>query len=334
MSDHQDTIVAFTQQQRSFHNHLLHFMIFFIITGLPLLSPSFSFLGWLFALPYDFFRSVFLDLATSGLTDNERLAAGLQVARVIDRLTALFFIIMAIPFVAVQLVQIRKWSIWPEDRWSLAAFFEGIKGLWINYVSFGHVRIGKFNVGQKLFAWTTIMTMLAITASGLGPMFREHFPQGVQEFSRLVHAASFVIIAVFRMVQFYLGLIPMNRQLSHAMFGDGTLPVDYVRSHHPIWYENLTGQKRPDPIPAENEEQLVIDEKLENILAKLIRQDAIRSYFGTDRNGSIESDAEGYYESTGAGTLHHVHSRQEPPLRVDPGCGPTVGFGGTQELRS
>ena len=82
MSDHQDTIVAFTQLERSFHNHLLHFMIFFIITGLPLLSTSFSFLGWLFAMPYDFFRSVFLDLNTSGLTDNERLAVGLQVARV------------------------------------------------------------------------------------------------------------------------------------------------------------------------------------------------------------------------------------------------------------
>ncbi len=81
MSEPLDTIVAFTRLERSFHNHLLHFMIFFIITGLPLLSTSFSFLGWLFAIPYDFFRSPYLDLATSGLTDNERLAVGLQVAR-------------------------------------------------------------------------------------------------------------------------------------------------------------------------------------------------------------------------------------------------------------
>jgi cytochrome b subunit of formate dehydrogenase len=86
----QDTIVAFTRLGRSFHNQLLHFMIFFIITGLPLLSTSFSFLGWLFDIPYDFFRSPYLDLATSGLTDNERLAVGLQVARIIHRLTALF----------------------------------------------------------------------------------------------------------------------------------------------------------------------------------------------------------------------------------------------------
>ncbi len=67
-------IIAFTRLQRSFHNHLLHFMFFFIITGLPLLSTSFSFLGSLFAVPYDFIGTVYTDLATSGMTDNERLA--------------------------------------------------------------------------------------------------------------------------------------------------------------------------------------------------------------------------------------------------------------------
>ena len=253
MSDHQDTIAAFNQLQRSFHNHLLHFMIFFMITGLPLLSTSFSFLGSLFAIPHDSLGGAYLNLATSGLTDNERLSAGLQVARVIHRLTALFFILMAIPFVAVQLVHIRNWSIWPEDRWSVSAFFEGIKGLWINYFSFGHVRIGKFNIGQKLFAWTMIVAISAITASGFVLMFREHFPERFQEFSRFVHAPSFVIIGVFLIVHLYLALLPMNRQSLYAMFGDGNLPIDYVRSHHPIWYENLTGKKGPEPTPAENE---------------------------------------------------------------------------------
>jgi formate dehydrogenase subunit gamma len=104
MSNHSESIIAFTRLQRSFHNHLLHLMVFFIITGLPLLSTSFSFLGSLFAIPYDFIGNVYTDLSTSGLTDNERIAAGLQVARIIHRLTALFFLIMAIPFVAVQLL--------------------------------------------------------------------------------------------------------------------------------------------------------------------------------------------------------------------------------------
>ena len=262
MSDNRKTIVAFTQLQRSFHNHLLHFMVFFIITGLPLLSTNFSFLASLFAIPYDFLGSNYTELATSGLTDNERLAMGLQVARIIHRLTALFFVIMAIPFVAVQLIHIRSWAIWPEESWRPSAFFDGIKGLWVNYISFGHVRIGKFNVGQKLFAWTMIMAITAITASGFVLMFRDLFSQGIQEFSRFVHAASFVIIGVFLIVHLYLSLMPMNRQSLYAMFRDGTLPLDYVRSHHSIWYEKLTGKMILEPTPAEKEEQSVADKKL------------------------------------------------------------------------
>jgi formate dehydrogenase gamma subunit len=253
MSNHQETVIAFTRLQRSFHSHLLHFMVVFIITGLPLLSTSFSFLGSLFAIPHDFIGSVYTDFSTSGLTGNERLAAGLQVARIIHRLTALLFIIMAIPFVSVHLLNIRSWAIWPEDRWSPAAFFDGIKGLLVNYIFLGHARFGKFNVGQKLFAWTMIAAITAITASGFVLMFRDLFSQGIQEFCRFVHAASFVVIGVFLIVHLYLSLLPMNRQALNAMFGDGSLPIDYVKSHHLIWYEKLTG-KTPESVSAEKEE--------------------------------------------------------------------------------
>ncbi len=243
MSKPPETIIAFTRLQRSYHNHLLHFMVFFIITGLPLFSTSFSFIGSLFAIPYDFLGGAVTDLSTTGMTDSQRLAVGLQVARVIHRLTALLFIIMTVPFVVVQLTQIRTWAIWPEDSWSPATFIDGIKGLWINYVALGHARFGKFNVGQKLFAWTMIAAITAITVSGFVLMFRDLFTQDIQEFCRLVHAASFVVIGIFLVVHLYLSLLPMNRQALNAMFGDGSLPLDYVKSHHPIWYEKLTGNR-------------------------------------------------------------------------------------------
>lgn len=240
---HPETIVAFTRLQRSFHNHLLHFMIFFIITGLPLLSINFSFLGSLFALPYEFVGSVANEFSTSGLTDNARLALGLQVARIIHRITALLFVIMAVPFVIVELINIKSWAIWPEDSWSPMAFIEGNKALITNYVLLKHARFGKFNVGQKMFAWTMIATMTAITASGFVLMFRDFFSQDVQEFCRFIHAASFVVIGVFLIVHLYLSLLPMNRPALNAMFGDGTLPMDFVKSHHEIWFEKLTGKK-------------------------------------------------------------------------------------------
>ena len=93
-------------------------------------------------------------------------------------------------------------------------------------------------------------------------MFRDQFSRGAQEFSRFVHAASFVVIGVMLLLHIYLALSPLNRPLFHAMFGDGGLPLDHVREHHPIWYENLTGKKKPQPPPVEKGEQSVADEKL------------------------------------------------------------------------
>ena len=257
MTDHPKTILAFTRFQRSYHKYLLHFMALFIITGLPLLSTKFSFLASLFAIPYDFIGSQYMEMSNSGLTGNERLAAGLQFARIAHRLTALLFLIMSLPFVVVQLAHIRKWALWPESSWSPAAFFDGMKGLWVHYVSLGHVRIGKFNVGQKLFAWTMIVAVTAITASGFVLMFRDVFSQGIQEFSHFVHSASFVVIGVFLIIHLYLSLLPMNRKALSAMFGEGELPVDYVKNHHQIWYEELTGKSAEPPSTVKQEQESI-----------------------------------------------------------------------------
>ena len=135
--------------------------------------------------------------------------------------------------------------------------------MWVNYISLGHARIGKFNVGQKLFAWTMIVAITAITASGFVLMFRDLFSQGTQEFCRFVHAASFVVIGVFLIVHLYLSLLPMNRQALNAMFGDGTLPMDYVKSHHQIWYEKLTWKTAATP-STDKKEQESVEEELTN----------------------------------------------------------------------
>jgi cytochrome b subunit of formate dehydrogenase len=94
-----------------------------------------------------------------------------------------------------------------------------------------------------------IVAITAITISGFVLMFRDFFSQGIQEFCRFTHAASFVVIGVFLIVHLYLSLIPMNRQALNAMFGDGSLPMEYIKSHHPIWYEKLTG-KTPGSVSA------------------------------------------------------------------------------------
>jgi len=92
-------------------------------------------------------------------------------------------------------------------------------------------------------------------------MYRDFFSQGTKEFCRFAHVASFVIIGVLLIVHLYLFLLSMNRQSLYAMFDDGRLPIDYIKSHHPIWYEKLTG-KRPELTSTEKVEQSVAEEKL------------------------------------------------------------------------
>ena len=50
------------------------------------------------------------------------------------------------------------------------------------------------------------------------------------------------------LLHIYLALSPLNRKAFHAMFGDGKLPLDHVREHHPIWYEKLEAKEEFDQV--------------------------------------------------------------------------------------
>lgn len=233
------TILAFNGLQRWFHKHIIHFMVIFIITGLPIFSSHFSFLAAFFSVSTDFMGSADPALATLGLTSAERLAGGLQVARVLHRFTALLFLLTAIPFVIHMLINIRQWKLWPDESWSPVSLLKGFSELWKTYILFGHGRFGKFNTGQKLFAWSMIICVIAITGSGFMLMFRDTFSTAAQEQARLVHGISFILIGLLLPVHIYLSLIPMNRHGIRAIFRDGNIPLSIVREHHPIWYEQL-----------------------------------------------------------------------------------------------
>jgi len=237
-------ITAFSGLQRWFHKHIIHFMVVFIVTGLPVFSLKFSFFASIFSTPYDYINAAGTGLAAIGGTGADRIAEGLQVARVIHRVTALFFILTAIPFALSMLLQIHKWKLWPEESWHPAALIKGFGELWKTYVRFEHGRFGKFNTGQKLFAWLMITAMIVITGSGVVLMFREAFTVAVQEQARFLHAASFVLIALLLPVHLYLSLIPMNRHGLRAIFRDGKMEVATVREHHPLWFEQLKREGR------------------------------------------------------------------------------------------
>ena len=68
--------------------------------------------------------------------------------------------------------------------------------------------------------------------------FSPGIPGGAFRSCRFVY-----VIGVLLFIHTNLALLPMNRPALHAMFRNGFLPVDFVKSHHPIWYERLNGDK-------------------------------------------------------------------------------------------
>jgi len=219
-------IEVFSHIQIWYHKHIIHFMIFFILTGLPILSADFKWLAYFYGLPLSIFNDA------TGVS--EVTAVGIQVARVIHRGVALMYILVTIPFAIVMLKNITKWQIWPEG-----GLGEGIKQLTNAYVKFEPAKIGKYNLGQKMLAWFLIISMIIMTYSGFVLMMRDSFSAGFASLMRGAHAVTFIMISVGLIVHLYFAVFPPNRKGFKAMFGDGSMDEEDVKKKHPLWYEKV-----------------------------------------------------------------------------------------------
>lgn len=137
-----------------------------------------------------------------------------------------------------------------------------------------HVPAKKFNAGQKIIFWLTILGGVSLSLSGIALLFPFQFAffsgtfaflnifgldlptnlQAVQEMqlSQLWH----VVVGLFMMgvilAHIYIGTIGMEG--AFAAMGSGRVDENWAREHHNLWYAELTeskGQPRPAPQPAE-----------------------------------------------------------------------------------
>ena len=98
MSNSNEKITLFSNMQMWYHKHIIHFMMIFIITGLPLISHTFSWVAYIIGVPVSVFYS-----------NVEPIYVGIQVCRVIHRITAVLWIVTSIPFVLTMLF--TKWEL-------------------------------------------------------------------------------------------------------------------------------------------------------------------------------------------------------------------------------
>ncbi len=98
MSNSNEKITLFSNMQMWYHKHIIHFMMIFILTGLPLITHAFSWIAYIIGVPVSVFYS-----------NGDSLYVGIQVCRVIHRLTAVLWIVTSIPFVLTMLF--TKWEL-------------------------------------------------------------------------------------------------------------------------------------------------------------------------------------------------------------------------------
>lgn len=226
MTDSRNEITLFTNMQIWYHKHIIHYMIFFILTGLPLVSPYFHWLAYAVGVPV---------AAFSGAADIT--STGLQVCRIAHRVIAVLWIATSIPIIFAMLPKIHRWGITPrrreEQSWG-GYISEGLADTKRVYIDWQYPEyMGKYNLLQIVAAWAVIFICLAMLASGLVLWLRLWFDGGLVSVMRVIHLAGFMAMIVFLMFHVYFAVHPVNRAGYEAMFRTGKDSVAHAKKKHP-----------------------------------------------------------------------------------------------------
>lgn len=103
-----------------------------------------------------------------------------------------------------------------------------------------HLKVGKFNAGQKIFGVFIGAATLILGVTGLFIWMPELFPRWIVQLSLMVHGLLFVGSIMFVLIHVYLGTIGNPGTAEAMLWGKVTRP--WARHHHPKWYKEVTGK--------------------------------------------------------------------------------------------
>ena len=219
---------VFSEVQIWAHKHLIHVVGLLFFTGLPFFSKEWF--GWVaYVLGYPIAYVMGADVYTTGF----------EVARALHRIAAVTLIIISAVVFFAELPRMRKWRIWPRNVGKETAKL--IK----YYLNKEKVPFDKYNIGQIAWTWTVIFGIALMILSGLVLWFKGLFDAGTVLLAHYVHATVAAILLIGLVVHIYAAIgIPEHRPMVTAMFRTGTLPEDFVKEHHPLYYEKLEVEER------------------------------------------------------------------------------------------
>lgn len=112
----------------------------------------------------------------------------------------------------------------------------------------GHPPAGRFNAGQKMVFWITILGGGAVAVSGyflIFPFFATDIA-GMQ-LSHIIHSVLAVLMIAAILAHIYIGTLGMEGAFD-AM-GSGQVDLNWAKEHHSLWVEQELAKGRDAPAP-------------------------------------------------------------------------------------
>jgi formate dehydrogenase subunit gamma len=214
-----ERIQRWNMVERIEHHIIMMVIPGFIFTGLPIFIPEVF--SWMVAGPINIELMRIAHRVLIGLT------AGLAVFHVLYHSIAL-----------------RGHS----RMWIAKSDIADAKGLMMYYMGRADKKpeLDFHNPTEKLLVYwgMSVLALLIMGISGFILMFRDAFPVWIQMPALIVHDIFFIIITAILMIHFYMSVLyPEHRPLLDGMFTDGTVPADYVKEHHYLWYRSTAAEK-------------------------------------------------------------------------------------------
>ena len=100
--------------------------------------------------------------------------------------------------------------------------------------------VGFFNAGQKIYFWTIAFSAILFLITGLFLWFDHVLPRWLTAVSYVLHDLGALIMLAGFIVHIYEGTAAQPGTFQSMT--DGTVSEEWAWTHHPAWYEEVTGQ--------------------------------------------------------------------------------------------
>ena len=138
-------------------------------------------------------------------------------------------------------------------------FLEKVDLDWVKqgggFIKSKHAPAGRFNLGEKLVYWCSLLAGVAVSVSGFLLLFPFSGTDiADMQLAQVVHAVVAVLFVALILAHIYIGTLGMEG--AFEAMGSGEVDLNWAREHHDLWLAQQLAHKdrqggQPSATPAE-----------------------------------------------------------------------------------